>query len=54
MLVLFLQAPFILALLGAMAIAVFSFVPSAGGFVAGAMLIREVRLKASNNDKNTL
>jgi hypothetical protein len=47
-----LQAPFILMLLGTMAIAIFSFVPAAGGFVAGAMLMRAVRLRVSGNDKN--
>jgi hypothetical protein len=54
MLVLFLQAPFILALLGTMAIVVFSFVPAAGGCVAGAMLIRAARLRVGRNDENAL
>jgi hypothetical protein len=46
MLALFLQATFILALLGTMAIAIFSFVPAAAGFVAGAMLMRAVKPKS--------
>jgi hypothetical protein len=46
MLALFLQAPFTLALLGTMAIAVFSFVPAAAGFVAGAMLMRAAKPKS--------
>ncbi len=52
MLVLFLQVPFILALLGTMVIAVFSFVPATGGFVAGAMLMRAARLRVGKDDKN--
>lgn len=47
MLALFLQAPFILALLGTMAIAVFSFAPAAAGFVAGTMLMRATKQKSS-------
>ena len=52
MLVLFLQAPFILALLGTMAIALFSFVPAAGGVVAGATLTRTARLRVNKDYKN--
>jgi hypothetical protein len=40
-----LQGSFILGLLGTMSIAIFSFVPAAGCFTAGAFLIRGLKVK---------
>ena len=46
------QAPFMLAMLGTLAVAVFSFVPATGGFVAGAWLARATLRQKSEASEN--
>lgn len=46
------EAPFVLAALGTLTVAVFSFVPATGGFVTGAWLAKATLKQKSENCQN--